>query len=106
MRSTLRGKHGLFETLQSLGVHQPAAGPVPFRVFPRLKEALPRFSLILSIYIVPSAAASGIFGNALPRSLDFVRDLARLLARAAQPRFERGLDGSEPSGLPLADRAI
>lgn len=25
---------------------------------------------------------------------------------AAQPRFERGLDGSEPSGLPLADRAI
>mgnify|MGYP001591714759 CR=1 FL=1 len=21
------------------------------------------------------------------------------------PRFERGLDGSEPSGLPLADRA-
>lgn len=25
---------------------------------------------------------------------------------AAQPRFERGLDGPEPSGLPLADRAI
>ncbi len=26
--------------------------------------------------------------------------------RAAQPRFERGLDGSEPPGLPLADRAM
>lgn len=24
---------------------------------------------------------------------------------AAQPRLERGFDGSEPSGLPLADRA-
>jgi hypothetical protein len=25
---------------------------------------------------------------------------------AAQPRFGRGLDGPEPPGLPLADRAI